>query len=125
MSLGPMIERAEVCRVVRFYPAYVEGADLTALGFAHLPANRPRTLHTDIPRNFNERHQRNFSTQGEVLADDRERGRFYHIRYSWWREPLGARPQARFTFERGRPADETAWVRSRHGESSLSAGAGE
>lgn len=111
LSVGPMIERIDVWRVVRFYPAFVEGADWTNLGFAHLPGNRVGTMVTDIPENFNESHQRNYAMTGSIVQDDRARGQFYNMRYEWWREPSAQRPQAKFTFtSSGRPTDEPAWL---------------
>jgi hypothetical protein len=110
-SVGPMIDTIDVWRVVRFYPGYVDGADWTRLGFAHLPGNRDGSIITDIPANFNESHQRNHDLRGRVVEDDRDNGKFYYMRYHWWREPRERRPQAEFTFGReGRPDDEPAWL---------------
>lgn len=110
LSVGPMIEKIDVWRVVRFYPGYVEDADWTTLGFAHLPQNRTGSIVTDIPENFNESHQSRHDHRGRVVQDDRARGKWYHMRYHWWREPTGQRPQARFTFKKyARPMDETPW----------------
>ncbi len=126
LSLGPGIARAEVCRVVRYYAAFVRDADWTSLGFAHLPKNHDGSIVTVIPRNFNERHQRGYIIDGEVEADDRSKGQFYSMRYSWWREQSAGRPQADFTFRNGkRPPDETAWVAATINNSNKSAGAGE
>jgi hypothetical protein len=106
-----MIETVDVWRVVRFYPAYVEGADWTELGFAHLPQNREGSIITDIPDNFNETHQRAHELKGAVLQDDRGRARWYHMRYHWYREPEGGRPQATFDFQKyARPKNEPTWL---------------
>lgn len=111
LSVGPMIEQVQVWRVVRYYPAYVEGADWTRLGFAHLPGNRTGSLVTRIPANFNENHQQSHVISGIVRADDRQKSGWYHMKYHWWREPTGQRPQADFSFVHGsRPAEETTWL---------------
>ncbi|MBV6516277.1 MAG: hypothetical protein HPKKFMNG_01941 [Planctomycetes bacterium] len=126
LSLGPLIQRADVCRVVRYYPAFVRDADWTNLGFAHLPRNHDGSLVTNIPRNFNERHQRGYIIDGVVEAADRARGRFYSMRYRWQREQPGQKPVADFVFRRDqRPPDETAWVAQTINSSNRSAGAGE
>ena len=125
LSVGPMIKTIDVWRVVRFYPGFVEGTDSTELGFAHLPQNHDGSLITDIPENFNESHQRKHDTVGRVVQDDRESGRFYSIRYHWWREPTGNRPQADFAFMKyKRPADEPTWLQTTvdHGTRTSSAG---
>ncbi|MBZ0136195.1 MAG: hypothetical protein K8I27_07475 [Planctomycetes bacterium] len=125
LSVGPMIKTIDVWRVVRFYPGFVEGADWTDLGFAHLPQNRTGSLMTDIPENFNESHQRNHDHRGVVLQDDRQSGKFYSMRYHWWREPTGNRPQATFTFAKyKRPPDEPTWLNTTidHGTRTSSAG---
>lgn len=125
LSVGPMVKQIDVWRVVRFYPGFVEGADWTDLGFAHLPENRTGSLITDIPENFNESHQRNHDHRGAVLQDHREGGRFYSMRYHWWREPTGNRPQATFTFRKyQRPKDEPTWLNTTidHGTRTSSAG---
>jgi hypothetical protein len=125
-SLGSGVCRAEVCRVVRFYAGFVRDADWTSLGFAHLPRNHSGTLITNIPRNFNERHQRGYIIEGQVEADDRANGHIYSMRYSWWRETTSGKPQADFTFRNGqRPPDETTWVTSTVNAVGRSAGAGE
>ena len=111
LSVGPMIKQIDVWRVVRFYPAYVEGTDSTHLGFAHLPQNRDGSIVTNIPENFNETHQKNYDTRGLVGQCDRANAKWYHMRYHWWREPNGTRPLAVFTFRRyERPADEPEWL---------------
>ncbi|MBX3460135.1 MAG: hypothetical protein KF696_09290 [Planctomycetes bacterium] len=125
LSVGPMIETVDVWRVVRFYPGYVEGADWTTLGFAHLPQNRTGSIVTDIPDNFNETHQRNHELKGAVLQDHRDNARWYHMRYRWYRESTGGRPQATFTFVKyKRPADEPEWLSNtlNHGVRHASAG---
>lgn len=125
-SLGPGIARAEVFRVVRFYAGFVRDADWTSLGFAHLPGNRDGSLSTNIPRNFNERHQRGYIIEGHVEADDRAKSRFYSMRYSWKREAQSGKAQATFTFRDGqRPPDEPAWVTNTVNAKARSAGAGE
>ena len=126
LSVGPMIKQINVWRVVRFYPGFVEGADWTELGFAHLPQNRTGSMVTDIPENFNESHQRKHDHLGEVLQDDRQRGRFYSMRYRWWREPSGNRPQATFTFAKyERPKDEPTWLQTTIDQGTRTASAGE
>jgi len=128
MSVGPMIESIDVWRVVRYYPGYVEDADWTRLGFTHLPQNRDGSILTDIPPNFNESHQRNYELRGRVVQDDRDKGQFYYMRYHWWREPEGQRPQARFDFVRdARPDDEPPWLAAMidYGARQATAGAGE
>jgi hypothetical protein len=111
---------------VRYYAAYVEGADATHLGFAHLPQNRTGSLKTVIPANFNESHQRSYSTQGNIVQDDRKHAGWYHLRYHWYREPTGQRPQADFEFIKGaRPKDESAWVSATINSSDRTASAGE
>jgi hypothetical protein len=111
LSVGPMIATVDVWRVVRFYPAYVQEADWTTLGFAHLPQNRTGSIVTDIPDNFNESHQRGYDLKGKVVQDDRDQAKFYHMRYHWYREPEGKRPQATFQFQKyKRPTDEPAWL---------------
>jgi hypothetical protein len=110
-SVGPMVESVDVWRVVRYYPGYVEGADWTRLGFAHLPSNREGSIVTDIPPNFNESHQRNHELRGSVVQDDRANGGFYHMRYRWQRAGQERQPTATFTFNPdGRPDDEPAWL---------------
>jgi hypothetical protein len=126
LSVGPMIKQIDVWRVVRYYPGFVEGADWTDLGFAHLPQNRTGNIVTDIPENFNESHQRNHVHTGAVLQDDRARSKFYHMRYHWWREPTGNRPQATFTFGKdARPADEPEWLSTTIENGTRSSSAGE
>ncbi|MCC7509235.1 MAG: hypothetical protein IT464_07655 [Planctomycetes bacterium] len=126
LSVGPMIEKIDVWRVVRFYPGFVEGADWTTLGFAHLPQNRQASIVTDIPDNFNETHQRNHELKGSVLQDDRERGRWYNLRYHWYRETTGGRPQATFTFTKyERPGDEPEWLSNTIAQGTMHANAGE
>lgn len=111
LSVGSSIERIDVWRVVRFYPGYVSGADWTSLGFAHLPENADGSMVTDIPANFNETHQRAYRLQGRVEQADRDRGRFYHMRYEWWRDGDERKPKARFNFVKyERPKDEPAWL---------------
>lgn len=125
LSVGPMIKQIDVWRVVRFYPGFVEGVDATDLGFAHLPQNHDGSLVTDIRENFNESHQRKHDTVGMVVQDDRVRGRFYSIRYHWYREPTGNRPQATFTFAKyKRPPDEPTWLQTtvNHGTRTSNAG---
>ncbi len=125
LSVGPMIEKVDVWRVVRFYPGYVENADWTALGFAHLPQNRSGSLITDIPENFNESHQRGHELKGAILQDDRDGARWYHMRYRWRREQATKRPQATFEFHKyTRPADEPDWLANTldHGVRHASAG---
>lgn len=125
LSVGPMIKQIDVWRVVRFYPAFIEGTHATDLGFSHLPQNRTGSLITDIPENFNESHQRNYETRGKVVQDDRARARFYSIRYHWFREPTGNRPQATFTFRKyERPKDEPTWLQTTvdHGTRTSNAG---
>jgi len=125
-SVGPMIKQIDVWRVVRFYPGFVEGADWTELGFAHLPQNRMGSMVTDIPENFNESHQRKHEHTGAVLQDDRDKSRWYHMRYHWWREPTGNRPQATFTFGKyARPVDEPTWLSTTIQRGSRTANAGE
>lgn len=124
-SLGPSITRAEVYRVVRYYPAYVRDADWTALGFAHLPKNRDGSLHTDIPPSFNERHQRGYIIEGAIVQDDRQNQRWYSMRYSWKRGSDG-KPGADFSFRRdSRPPDESAWLSRVLERDMHTAGAGE
>lgn len=126
LSVGPMIRQIDVWRVVRYYPGYVEGADGTELGFAHLPQNREASMVTDIPDNFNESHQRNHEIKGRVVQDDRDHSRWYSMRYHWWREPTGNRPQAEFTLNRKeRPKDEPAWLADTLDKGATSANAGE
>jgi len=126
LSVGPMVKTIDVWRVIRYYPAYVEGADWTTLGFAHLPQNRAGSLQTVIPGNFNESHQRSYSIRGAVVQDDRGAAGWYHLRYHWFREPAGNRPQADFQFVRdARPKDESAWVSATINSSDRSASAGE
>jgi hypothetical protein len=125
LSVGPAFERIDVWRVVRFYPGYVSGADWTPLGFAHLPQNRDGSIITDIPANFNESHQRAYQLKGRVEQDDRDRSRWYHIRYEWWREGEARRPKANFNFVKDeRPGDEPAWLAGTldHGVRHASAG---
>jgi hypothetical protein len=111
LSVGPMIETVDVWRVVRFYPAYIEGVDETDHGFSHLPQNRDGSIVTDIPGNFNESHQRAHELKGAILQDDRQRARWYYIRYHWYREPEGGRPQATFDFQKyARPKNEPTWL---------------
>lgn len=111
LSVGPSIERIDVWRVVRFYPGYVSGADWTSLGFAHLPENYDGSMITDIPSNFNETHQRVYALKGKVEQADRERARWYHMRYQWWREGEERKPKADFHFGKyERPKDEPAWL---------------
>ena len=125
-SVGPMIKQIDVWRVIRYYPAFVEGADWTDLGFAHLPQNRTGVLVTDIPENFNEGHQRKHELRGEVMQDDRAKSRWYNMRYHWWREPTGQRPQATFSFSRDRrPDDEPTWLTTTIERGTRSANAGE
>lgn len=112
LSLGPLIASADVWRVVRYYPGYVEGADWTPLGFAHLEQNRDGSLISRIPDNFNERHQRRYVVSGKIVEDDRDNAKWYHLRYHWYREPEGNRPQGDFKFRRDRrPTDEPSWLR--------------
>ncbi|MBE7491917.1 MAG: hypothetical protein HS108_09225 [Planctomycetes bacterium] len=126
LSVGPMVKTIDVWRVVRYYPAYVEGADWTSLGFAHLPAAKDDCLKTVIPANFNESHQKNHALTGRVVQDDRKNAGWYHMRYHWYREPEGQRPQANFEFVHGkRPADESEWVSNTIRASERSASAGE
>lgn len=125
-SLGPGIASAEVYRVVRYYAGFVRDADWTSLGFAHLPRNRDGSVVTNIPRNFNERHQRGYIIDGKIEADDRLKGRFYSMRYSWRRDAASGVASADFKFRNGeRPPDETAWVTSTVNARVRSAGAGE
>ncbi|MCB9896110.1 MAG: hypothetical protein H6839_16880 [Planctomycetes bacterium] len=125
-SVGPMIKQIDVWRVVRYYPGYVEGTDATDLGFAHLPQNRAGNIVTDIPENFNEGHQRKHEQKGRVVQDDRARSNWYNMRYHWWREPSGRRPQATFTFTKGtRPVDEPTWLSTTIERGSRTANAGE
>ena len=125
-SVGPMIKQIDVWRVIRFYPAYVQGADWTDLGFAHLPQNRTGSVVTDIPENFNESHQRKHELKGEIVQDDRTQSHWYNMRYHWWREPTGNRPQATFTFTKGmRPVDEPTWLSTTIERGSRTANAGE
>ncbi len=125
-TVSPMIKRIEVCRVVRFYPAFIKDADWTPLGFAHLPQNRMGSIVTTIPDNFNETHQRKYLTTGEVLQDDRTRSHWYHMKYRWWREPSGKRPQANFWFIEGsRPVQEPDWIKRTIDVGMLRASAGE
>lgn len=126
LSVGPMIKQVDVWRVVRFYPGYVKGADWTDLGFAHLPQNRETSMVTDIPENFNESHQRRYDIKGHVLQDDRDQSRWYSMRYHWWREPTGNRPQAKFTFDKsGRSDNEPTWLADTLEKGSRTANAGE
>ncbi|MBK9974360.1 MAG: hypothetical protein IPP14_06270 [Planctomycetes bacterium] len=126
LSVGPMIKSIDVWRVVRYYPAYVDGADWTDLGFAHLPQTRNGALKTVIPGNFNESHQRSHRIQGRIVQDDRQSERWYHMRYHWYREPTGNRPQADFEFVNGaRPGDESDWVSNTIKNNNRSANAGE
>lgn len=126
LSVGPMVKTIDVWRVVRYYPAYVEGADWTNLGFAHLPQARDGCLVTVIPPNFNESHQKAHAISGKVVQDDRRNASWYHMRYHWYREPSGNRPQALFEFVMGaRPADESEWVSSTIRSSDQKASAGE
>lgn len=123
-SLGPSIVRAEVYRVVRYYPAFVREADWTALGFAHLPKNRDGSIRTEIPPNFNERHQRGFIIDGVIVQDDRRKPRWYSMRYSWKRQD--GRPTAEFAFRRdARPPDESTWLARVLDKGMVEAGAGE
>lgn len=126
LSVGPMVKTIDVWRVVRYYPGYVEGADWTNLGFAHLPEARDGCLKTVIPPNFNESHQKAHAISGRVVQDDRAGAGWYHMRYHWYREPEGQRPQATFEFVHGkRPADESEWVSQTIRNSDQSASAGE
>lgn len=126
LSVGPMIKKIDVWRVVRYYPGYVEGTDGTDLGFAHLPQNRDGSMVTDIPENFNESHQRSHKTEGRVVQDDRAHSHWYNMRYHWWREPTGQRPQATFTFNRkGRPDTEPTWLADTLEKGARTANAGE
>jgi hypothetical protein len=126
LSVGPMIKQIDVWRVVRYYPGYVEGADGTELGFAHLPQNRDGSMVTDIPDNFNESHQRNHETKGRVVQDDRANSHWYNMRYHWWREPTGNRPQADFVFNKqGRPKNEPTWLADTIDKGATTANAGE
>ncbi|MCC6573651.1 MAG: hypothetical protein IT462_07660 [Planctomycetes bacterium] len=123
-ALGSTIHGAEVFRVVRYYPAFVRDADWSALGFAHLPGNREGTIRTDIPKNFNERHQRGYIIEGAILQDDRARSHWYSMRYSWKRED--GMPTADFAFRRdARPPDESAWLSRVLDKGMREAGAGE
>lgn len=75
------------------YPALIEDADWTFYGFAHLPSSRDGSLVTRIPANFNRTHQEKHQTRGRVVADARDTGREYLIRYHWVRDgrsPEGA-----------------------------------
>ncbi|MDC1141802.1 hypothetical protein OAU50_01815 [Planctomycetota bacterium] len=111
LSVGPMIKQIDVHRVVRYYPAFVEGADWTRLGFAHLPGNRGESITTNIPDNFNENHQDRFIEQGQIVQDDRANGGWYSLHYHWWREPSGRRPQATLRFrEDERAPSEPIWI---------------
>ena len=124
-GLAPTLARVEVYRVVRYYPAFVREADWSSLGFAHLPQNRTGTIRTEIPKSFNERHQRGYNIDGEILQDDRRVPRWYSMRYSWKRLDDG-RPSADFTFRRdARPRDETPWVSRVLDKGMREAGAGE
>lgn len=126
LSVGPMIEEIDVWRVVRFYPGFVEGADWTRLGFAHLPENRTGSLVTDIPENFNETHQSRYDHRGRILQDDRERARWYHMRYHWWRDQADGTPRADFRFVKyGRPVDEPEWLKGTLNHGARTAKAGE
>ncbi len=126
LSVGPMVKTIDVWRVVRYYPAYVEGADWTNLGFAHLPEAKGGCLKTVIPPNFNESHQKSHAISGKVVQDDRANAGWYHMRYHWYREPEGQRPQANFEFVANkRPADESEWVSQTIRNSDQSASAGE
>jgi hypothetical protein len=123
-TVGGNIREINVWRVVRCYPGYVADADWTPLGFAHLPRNRTGGLVTDIPDNFNQSHQRSHAPRGEILLDDREGSRWYHIRYHWWRDEA-RRPRADFRFvEYARPDDEPEWLTATldHGTRQASAG---
>ena len=126
LSVGPMIKQIDVWRVVRYYPGYVEKADWTDLGFAHLPQNRDASMVTDIPENFNESHQRSHEIKGRIVQDDRAGSHWYSMRYHWWREPTGNRPQADFVFNKqGRPSDEPTWLADTIDKGATSANAGE
>lgn len=126
LSVGPMVKSVDVWRVVRYYPGYVEGADWTSLGFAHLPEARDGCIKTVIPPNFNESHQKSYALSGRVVQDDRRNAGWYHMRYQWYREPEGRRPQALFEFVRDkRPADESEWVSQTIRNSDQRASAGE
>lgn len=126
LSVGPMVKTIDVWRVVRYYPGYVDGADWTNLGFAHLPEAKDGCLKTVIPPNFNESHQKAHAISGKVVQDDRANAGWYHMRYHWYREPEGQRPQALFEFVKSaRPADESEWVSQTIRTSDQSASAGE
>ena len=84
------VAQIEVRRDVTIYPAVIENADFTFLGFAHLPGNREGSVKTIIPDNFNRRYQGSHQTQGKVVVDDRAQGsRHYHFVYTWKRKPDG------------------------------------
>ena len=126
LSVGPMIKQIEVYRVIRYYPAFVEGADWTRLGFAHLPSNRDESIRTNIPDNFNENHQDSFIAQGRVVKDDRDKPRWYSLHYHWWREPTGKRPQATLDFrDFERPEIEPDWLAKTLDAGLTTAGAGD
>ncbi|MEE9312225.1 MAG: hypothetical protein V3V10_07395 [Planctomycetota bacterium] len=111
LSVGPMIKQIDVYRVVRYYPAFVEGADWTHLGFAHLPENKNKTIQTQIPDKFNEKHQDSYLEIGKIVQDDRAKERWYSLHYHWWREPTGKRPQATLDFlPNDRPDYEPDWL---------------
>lgn len=86
----PNLREVRVKRKVRLYPAVVEGADFTSLGFAHLPANRDGSVETRVPPEFNRRYQQSHMTRGRVLFDDRDLGsQSYNINYRWERNQGG------------------------------------
>lgn len=68
-------------RRMRLYPATVEGMDLSAIGFGHLPQNRDGSKVTNIGPNFNEKHQEKYETHGKVVSDDRDNSIFWSIDY--------------------------------------------
>lgn len=97
-TVQPGVKAIEVTRDVKLYPAMVENADFTFLGFAHLPRNRDGNVKTDVPPSFNRRYQERHETRGSILADDRDAGLNYHISYSWRVPNTGATPVANLVF---------------------------
>lgn len=124
LSVGPMIKQIDVYRVVRYYPAFIEGTDSTYLGFAHLPANKDESIRTNIPDSFNKKYQKNYIETGRIVQDDRSRSGWYSLHFHWWREPTGKRPQATLDFiEDGRLEYEPDWLVKTLGQSASEAAA--
>lgn len=108
LQVGRNVASVSVERRVRAYPALVNDADFTQLGFAHLPSNADGSFRTYVPTNFNRTYQNRHVTKGYVRWDDRAGcSCLYQMNYLWQRDGEHG-PHADFVLSLPKTARETA-----------------